>query len=250
MQAAFLPSGRKCQTWTADCPFFDNPFADLHDTKRSFMQQFSFLPSLRFLTSARFGAFAVVLFATLYQPVDGVAQALNPDYLRSMNMRAIGPATMSGRVTAIASAPNNPNVLYIGAASGGVWRSKSGGTRWEPIFDAAPTQSVGSIALNPQNPDEIWVGTGEGNPRNSQNFGAGIFKSIDGGRTWTCKGLTETRSIHRIRLHRDNPDILWAAAMGSGNGPSTERACSKAPMVEKTGAKYSMSMILPAAPNL
>lgn len=149
------------------------------------------------------------------------------DDAKKLHIRSIGPAAMSGRITAITADPNNPNILYAGAASGGVWRSKSGGTDWEPIFDKAPTQSIGSIAVNPKNSDEIWVGTGEGNPRNSQNFGAGIFKSIDGGKNWVCMGLEKTRTIHRIIINRDQPDIVWAASLGSATGPNEDRGIFK-----------------------
>ncbi len=134
---------------------------------------------------------------------------------------------MSGRITAIAVDPERPDVIYAGAASGGVWRSTSGGTNWEPIFDGAPTQSVGALAINPNNPDEIWVGTGEGNPRNSQNFGAGIFKSIDGGKTWKSMGLENTHTIHRIVIHRDNPQVVFAASLGSAWGPNADRGVFK-----------------------
>lgn len=153
--------------------------------------------------------------------------ALTSEHLKTMNIRNIGPGAMSGRITALAVDPVRPEVIYAGAASGGVWRSKSGGTAWEPIFDEAPTQGVGSIAINPLNPDEIWVGTGEGNPRNSQNFGQGIFKTINGGKDWVCMGLQNTRTIHRVVLHRDNPDIVFAASLGSTYGPTEERGVYK-----------------------
>ncbi|MCK6693217.1 MAG: hypothetical protein L6Q97_14110, partial [Thermoanaerobaculia bacterium] len=165
------------------------------------------------------------LFLSL--PALAFAQTINPEHLTGLKIRQIGPGAMSGRITALTCDPENPDIIYAGAASGGVWRSKSGGTNWEPIFDSAPTQSVGSIAVNPRNPDEIWVGTGEGNPRNSQNFGAGIFKTIDGGKNWICMGLEKTRTLHRVVLHRDNPDIIWAAAMGSSNGPNEDRGVFK-----------------------
>lgn len=154
-------------------------------------------------------------------------QQLKPDYLHTAWIRNIGPGAMSGRITAIVCDPERPEVIYAGAASGGVWRSVSGGTHWEPIFDSAPTQSIGAIAINPKNPDEIWVGTGEGNPRNSQNFGAGIFKSIDGGKKWMQMGLEKTRTIHRIIVHRDNPDIVFAASLGSASGPNEDRGVFK-----------------------
>jgi photosystem II stability/assembly factor-like uncharacterized protein len=144
---------------------------------------------------------------------------------------------MSGRITALAVDPTNDQIIYAGAASGGVWRSTSGGTNWSPIFDKAPTQSIGSIAINPHNPDEIWVGTGEGNPRNSQNFGAGIFRSIDGGKNWVCMGLQNSRAIHRIVIHRDHPEIIWAGVIGSAYGPNEERGVFKTTDGGKTWQK-------------
>ncbi len=152
---------------------------------------------------------------------------LSAEHLKTMSLRSIGPGAMSGRITSLTVDPTNPKVIYAGAASGGVWRSKSAGTAWEPIFDKAPTLGIGSIAINPKNPEEIWVGTGEGNPRNSQNFGVGIFKTINGGEDWVCMGLQNTRSIHRVILHRDNPDIVFAAAMGSTYGATEERGVYK-----------------------
>ena len=153
--------------------------------------------------------------------------AFTSEALKTMHVRNIGPGAMSGRITTIAVDPNHPEVIYAGAASGGVWRSKSGGTAWEPIFEQAPTQGVGSIAINPRNPDEIWVGTGEGNPRNSQNFGVGIFKTINGGKDWVCMGLQNTRTIHRVVLHRDNPDVIFAASLGSTYGATEDRGVFK-----------------------
>ena len=86
-------------------------------------------------------------------------------------------------------------------ATGGVWISKNGGLNWTPVFDDQPVASIGAVAINQQNPDIIWVGTGEGNTRNSTSVGAGVFKSLDGGVTWTNVGLEGTERIHRITLH-------------------------------------------------
>jgi photosystem II stability/assembly factor-like uncharacterized protein len=158
---------------------------------------------------------------------DKQSPAFNASLLKAFHVRNIGPGAMSGRITAITVDPFHPEVIYAGAASGGVWRSRSAGTAWEPIFDKAPTQSVGSLAINPKNPDEIWVGTGEGNPRNSQNFGVGIFKSVNGGRDWACMGLQNTRTIHRVIVNKDNPDIVYAASLGSAYGPNEERGVFK-----------------------
>lgn len=150
-------------------------------------------------------------------------QEINLEHFEAFAPRSIGPAGMSGRVTTIDVVNNQPNRIYIGTASGGVWYSGSGGINWEPLFDDAPLQSIGALAINQNNPDEIWVGTGEGNPRNSHNSGAGIFKSIDGGKNWKRMGLENTRTIHRIIVHRDDPDVVYAAALGSAWGPNPER---------------------------
>ena len=114
-------------------------------------------------------------------------QKLDLELMKNIKPRSIGPASMSGRITAIDVDIKN-NIIYAGAASGGLWRSTSGGITWEPIFDKESNQSIGAIEVNQSNPAEIWVGSGEGNPRNSQNFGNGIYKSIDGGKTWKNMG--------------------------------------------------------------
>ena len=151
------------------------------------------------------------------------AQALDTKWFKGVKPRNIGPAGMSGRVTAIDVDLSNPDIIYAGTASGGVWKSTSGGVKWEPIFDDQPVQSIGAIAINQNNPSDIWVGTGEGNPRNSQNTGAGIYRSLDGGKTWKYMGLKETQTIHRIVVSRDNPDVVFAGAQGAPFGPNPER---------------------------
>jgi photosystem II stability/assembly factor-like uncharacterized protein len=104
---------------------------------------------------------------------------------------------------------------------------KDGGITWTPIFDDQPALSIGAIKINQQNPSEIWVGTGEGNPRNSQNSGKGIFRTLDGGRTWTSMGLTETKTIHRIVIDRFQPSTIYVGALGSAWGPNQERGVYK-----------------------
>ncbi len=129
--------------------------------------------------------------------------------------RSIGPAGMSGRITAIDVVLDNPKVWYIGTASGGLWKTVNDGTTFNPIFDDQPVQSIGAVSVFQPNPNIIWAGTGEGNPRNSQTSGGGIFKSLDGGRTWQHMGLELTRNIHRVLTHPTNPDIAWLGALGN-----------------------------------
>ena len=127
------------------------------------------------------------------------------DIFEDHPVRHIGPGTMSGRVTALTVDPTDRDIIYAGTASGGLWRSTSSGTTWEPLFDDQDILSIGSVAVAPSNPDVIWAGTGEGNPRNSHTSGRGIYRSIDGGTTWSLMGLEDTRTIHRIRIHPTDP---------------------------------------------
>lgn len=151
------------------------------------------------------------------------AQQVDMEHMGDIKPRNIGPAGMSGRVTAIDVDLSDSDIIYAGTASGGVWKSTNGGIKWEPIFDDQPILSIGAVTVNQQNPSEIWVGTGEGNPRNSHNSGGGLFKSLDGGKTWKLVGLEKTINIHRIIVHRDNPDVVYVGAMGSIWGENPER---------------------------
>lgn len=151
------------------------------------------------------------------------AQTLDTKQLHGMKARNIGPAGMSGRVTAIDVNLSNPSIIYAGTASGGLWKSEGGGIDWTPIFDNEKVASIGSIAINQKNPNEIWVGTGEGNPRNSQSAGAGIYRSLDAGKTWTLMGLENTRNIHRIIIHKNDPKVIYAGAIGAAWGDSKDR---------------------------
>ncbi len=155
------------------------------------------------------------------------AQKLDMEKLKALKPRAIGPAGMSGRITAIDARVDNPNIIYTGSASGGLWMSKDGGISWKPIFDDQKAASIGAVKIAPSNPDIVWVGTGEGNPRNSSTGGYGIYKSLDGGQTWVAMGLEKTRNIHRILIHPDNPDVVFVAAIGSPWGDHPERGVYK-----------------------
>ncbi|GAB4093125.1 WD40/YVTN/BNR-like repeat-containing protein [Flaviaesturariibacter terrae] len=141
--------------------------------------------------------------------------------------RNIGPSSMSGRVTCIDVVNSNQDVWYIGAASGGVWRTSNGGGSWTPLFDEQPTLNIGSIAIQQSNPNVVWVGTGEGNPRNSISLGEGIYKTLDGGRTWKRMGLEKTRNIHRILIDPTNPDVVYAGVIGNPYAEHPERGVYK-----------------------
>jgi hypothetical protein len=167
-------------------------------------------------------AFLFVLMTCLLK-----AQPLELSNFENLNIRNVGPANMSGRITAIDAVQDNPNIIYVGAASGGVWKSENGGSAWKPVFDDQPTQNIGAIAIQQDNPSVVWVGTGEGNPRNSMNLGMGIFKSLDGGRTWTHLGLEATKTIHRIIIDPGNPEIVYAGALGDPWTPGEDRGLYK-----------------------
>jgi photosystem II stability/assembly factor-like uncharacterized protein len=147
--------------------------------------------------------------------------------LAGMQARSIGPAGMSGRVAAIDAVNADPNVIYVGAATGGVWKSINGGLTWKPIFDDERVAAIGSVAIFQPSPDIVWVGTGEGNPRNSVSVGRGIYRSLDGGRNWKHMGLEATERIHRIVTHPTNPDMVWVAAMGREWGENEQRGVYK-----------------------
>ena len=144
-----------------------------------------------------------------------------------LKARSIGPATDSGRVTAIDVVETDTNTIYIGAADGGVWKSVNAGLNWEPMFDQQDIASIGAVAVNQQNPSIVWVGTGESNVRNSVSVGGGVFKSTDAGRTWQMVGLEDSQHTTRIALHPTDPDVAYVAALGKLWGPSTERGIFK-----------------------
>ena len=155
------------------------------------------------------------------------SQEFSMDLVKNMKPRNIGPGGMSGRVTSIDVVESNPEIMYVGTASGGIWKSTSGGVKWEPIFENELTASIGAVAIQQSNPSVIWAGTGEGNPRNSLNGGFGIYKSLDAGKTWQAMGLEKTRHIHRVIIHPTNPDIVYVGAIGSPWGEHKERGVYK-----------------------
>ena len=153
----------------------------------------------------------------------GKPPSLPDSTFSGLSYRNIGPANMSGRMTDVEGVAGDPSIVYISAASGGVWKTTNAGTTWTPIFDKQPVQSIGDMAVDPTNPDVIYVGTGEANVRNSVSFGNGVYKSTDGGKTWKHLGLGDTRHISRIVINPLDPKKVYVAAIGHAFGPSEER---------------------------
>jgi photosystem II stability/assembly factor-like uncharacterized protein len=169
------------------------------------------------------------LLSALLAPA--IAQEESPSIdlslLSKIKARAIGPAVVGGRIGAVCSVAGDPTIIWAGAAAGGVWRSNDGGVTFDAVFDDQDVASIGAIAINQQSPDIVWVGSGEGNPRNSASVGRGIYRTMDGGRTWTKLGLEKTERIHRIVLHPNNPNTAWVAAFGTSWGENAERGVFK-----------------------
>ena len=158
-------------------------------------------------------------------PTGGSAAAETP--LAGLEWRNLGPVNMSGRVSDVEGVPGDPKVVYVGAASGGVWKTTDGGLTFAPIFDDQPIASIGDMAIAPGHPEILYVGSGESNVRNSVSFGNGVYKTTDGGASWTHLGLEKTRHISRLAVHPDDPDTVWVGALGSIYGPSEERGVFK-----------------------
>ena len=150
------------------------------------------------------------------------AQQYSEKMFREMRWRMVGPFR-GGRTRAAAGVPTQPNVFYIGAVNGGVWKSNDYGRTWTPIFDAEPTQSIGDIAVAPSDPNIVYVGSGEGLQRPDLSVGDGIYRSADAGKTWTHLGLRDGQQIPALAVDPRNPNRLFAAVLGHPYGASTER---------------------------
>ncbi len=173
------------------------------------------------MQSRRLAALVLSLLPyTLYAQIDA-------ELLAGLKARSIGPASMSGRVAAIDAVASNPDIVYVGAATGGLWKSTDGALSFTPVFDDQPVAAIGAVSIFQPSPDIVWAGTGEGNPRNSMSVGNGIYKSVDAGRTWQHLGLEKTERIHRIITHPRDPNIAWVAALGQAWGQNADRGVFK-----------------------
>ena len=146
-----------------------------------------------------YGVLLTFLALSILSPLAAQGVKFDSDTISGLGARNIGSATMSGRISALKAVKEEGRLtVYIGSASGGVWKSVNGGTTYKPMFDKQPVQSIGAIAIDPQAPKTIWVGTGESWTRNSVSIGDGIYRSTDGGETWTNMGLTDSERISKI----------------------------------------------------
>ena len=159
-------------------------------------------------------------------PLPMINQANDP-LLKTFRFRSIGPASMGGRIDDIAVSESDPNIIYVGYAAGGVFKSDNNGTTFTPVFETYSSASIGDIAIHPTNPDVVYVGTGEANNRQTSTFGDGIYKTTDGGKTFTNIGLKDTQTIARIVIDPKKPDTVYVASPGHLFGPNPERGIFK-----------------------
>ena len=175
---------------------------------------------------------------TLLTASTGFARGTAPtDPFRHLQFRSLGPALAGGRVTAVVGIPGNPNVYYVGAAAGGVWKTIDGGLQWKAVFTKEGSASVGTLALAPSNPNIVWVGTGESNIRSDVINGAGLYLSTDAGKTWKLMGFKNAGQISRVLVDPQNPEVVWVAVLGHVWGPNAERGVFKSTDGGKTWEK-------------
>ena len=167
------------------------------------------------------------------KPAAPASQSAVPDgtipdaALQQLKWRGIGPANMGGRITALAVYEADPSIYYVATASGGLLKTVNNGTTFTHQFDNQSTVSIGDVAVCQTNPDLVWVGTGEANPRNSVSYGDGVYKSTDGGKTWTNMGLKGSFQVGKILIHPTNPDVVYVGALGRLYGPGGDRGLYK-----------------------
>ena len=147
--------------------------------------------------------------------------------LQAFQPRLIGPAVTGGRVHDVEALPENPSVLFVASASGGLWKTTNRGITWRNVFDTMAVSTFGDVAIAPSDPDVVYAGTGEQNNRQSTSWGNGVYRSDDGGESWRHVGLVETRHIGKVEVHPSNPDVVYVAALGNLWAPNPERGVFK-----------------------
>ncbi len=166
-------------------------------------------------------SFAPARLSAVIGPQSGVAWS-DQKLIQGMKWRLVGPFR-GGRVLAVEGVVGEPNLYYMGAVAGGVWKTTDGGHNWEPLFDGEAVSSIGSIAVAPSNHNTVYVGSGEACIRGNISYGDGVYKSLDGGKTWRNVGLHDTRHIGAVIVDPGNPNIVFVAALGHAYGPNSER---------------------------
>ncbi len=176
---------------------------------------------------AAFAPYGILLALCLTSARAGEPATLVPPNLDALAARSIGPTNMSGRVTAIAVVEKRPATQYVASASGGLWKTVNNGITWKPVFDQEKTVALGDVAVAASNPEVVWAGTGEANARNSVSSGDGVYKSMDGGKTWKNMGLRDSQHVGRIVIHPKDPDVVYVAALGHLWGSNKKRGLFK-----------------------
>ncbi|MCZ6916276.1 MAG: sialidase, partial [Gemmatimonadetes bacterium] len=163
----------------------------------------------------------LVSLALLVAPGAVTGQNISPEQYSQLRYRHIGP--VGNRIASVAGVVGDPLTYYVGAASGGIWKSDDGGEYWRPIFDDQPDHAIGALTVAPSDPAIVWAGTGEPHIRSNVSLGTGVYKSTDGGENWRHMGLAWPSRTSRIVIHPTNPDIVYVAALGHSHGPQRER---------------------------
>ena len=179
-------------------------------------------------------------------PGDDGPPELSSGLLSSLRWRSIGPAVASGRIADIAIDPTDRSTWYVAASSGNVWKTTNAGTTWTPIFDNYGSYSIGAIALDPNDHLTLWVGTGENNGQRSVGYGDGVYKSVDGGRSFRNMGLETSRHIGMIAVHPDDSRTVYVAAQGPSGPRAGSAGCTARATAANPGSWSSRSTSTPA----
>src|SRR6266478_5800139 len=237
-RAPNLPWTKSRWTFWSTTRDFPCPLPSRTKKHRLQRNEFCFLPSRRLRISIAirgninmrkwkaFCSAAVIsgMLWTLPARMGAQEAVFDSDTISGLGSRNIGSAAMSGRIAAVTAVKEDGRLtVYVGAASGGVWKSVNGGTTYKPVFDKQPVQSIGAIAIDPQAPKTVWVGTGESWTRNSVSVGDGIYKSTDGGENWTNVGLKDSEHIAKILINPKDGNSVYACATGHLWDDNSER---------------------------
>jgi len=184
------------------------------------------IKSLRLLVLSAL-VFGVAFAGSVVYGRSAAATQAAVDPLDTLHFRSIGPATMSGRISDLAVYDKNPFIYYVATGHGGVWKTVNNGTTFEAQFQDKGNMSIGDVTMSQTNPNLVWVGTGESANRQSVSWGNGVWKSTDGGETWTHMGLDQSYHINRILIHPENDDVVFVSAVGATFGPGGDRGVYK-----------------------